>query len=195
VLYRGFVDMSGGSADDAVVAISHEEDGCAVFDRVEKQAGSPPFDPRAAVRKFAAILKRYRIHQVEGDAYAGQTFRADFENEGITYAVSKLNKTQLYEALEPRINAGEVELIDLPILTEQLLTLVRRGTKVDHQAGDHDDYSNGAAGVVELTLRRACGITWDDLYGNGSPMSNWDPDGNYDVNWRSRKKWEGQAGC
>ena len=39
VRYRGFVDMSGGSADDAVVAVAHEEDGTAVVDLVEKQAG------------------------------------------------------------------------------------------------------------------------------------------------------------
>jgi len=164
--YYGFVDMSGGSLDDAVIAVAHREGGSAVIDLVEKQAGMPPFDPRAAVRKFAELLKRYRVHRVEGDAYAGQTFRADFESEGVSYALSGFTKTQLYEALEPRINAGEVELLDSPTTTEQLLTLVRRGTKIDHQAGDHDDWSNAVAGAVNLVLGRRRGVTPSMLYGD-----------------------------
>ena len=50
-----------------------------------------------------------------------------FEDEGITYVQSEQNKTELYEAFEPHLNAGEVELLDLPKLQEQLLTLVRAG--------------------------------------------------------------------
>jgi hypothetical protein len=66
-----------------------------------------------------------------------------------------LTKSQLYESLEPRINAGEVELPDVPKLQEQLLTLVRRGTRVDHQPGGHDDWANATAGVVQGVLARA----------------------------------------
>jgi hypothetical protein len=53
VAYRAFVDMSGGSSDDAVLAIGHEKDGLAVIDLVESQGGGVPFDPRLAVAKFA----------------------------------------------------------------------------------------------------------------------------------------------
>ena len=49
-----------------------------------------------------------------------------------------------------RLNAGEVELLDIPELQEQLLTLVVRGGRIDHQAGDHDDFSNAAAGATWL---------------------------------------------
>ena len=87
-----------------------------------------------------------------GDRYAGETFRADFQRHGVGYEVSALTKSQLYEALEPRVNAGEVELPDLPKLQEQLLTLVRRGARVDHQAGDHDDWANAVAGVVHAAM-------------------------------------------
>ena len=55
------------------------------------------------------------------------------------------SKSELYEALEPPVNAGEVELLDVPKLQEQILTLVVRGTKIDHQPGDHDDWANAAA--------------------------------------------------
>src|SRR6516162_1597189 len=50
--YSAFVDMSGGSSDDAVLAIAHAEGRVIVLDLIEKQAGSPPFNPRDAVKKF-----------------------------------------------------------------------------------------------------------------------------------------------
>jgi hypothetical protein len=40
----------------------------------------------------------------------------------------------------------------VPKLHEQLLTLVLRGSKIDHQAGDHDDWANAAAGAVEAAV-------------------------------------------
>lgn len=148
--YRAFVDMSGGSSDDAALSIAHDDDGKAVVDLVMKQAGNPPFNPRAAVKRFARVIKEYGARKVVGDAYAGLTYRQDFEEEGIEYQLCGKTKTQLYEALEPRLNAGEVELPDEPKMQEQLLTLVVRGARIDHQNGDHDDWANAAAGAVDL---------------------------------------------
>lgn len=151
-IYFGFVDMSGGSSDDACLAICYRDNerGVAVLASLMSQTGAPPFNPRNAVRKFAAELKEYRLSRVTGDAYAGQTFRADFEAEGISYDVSRRPKSALYDAFEPALNAGALELLDHPKLQEQLLTLVRRGGKVDHQPGDHDDHANAAAGALSL---------------------------------------------
>jgi hypothetical protein len=70
----------------------------------------------------------------------------------VSYRLSVLTKSQLYEALEPRINAGEIELLDVSRLTEQLLGLVARGTKIDHLPGDHDDLANAAGGVMSLCV-------------------------------------------
>jgi hypothetical protein len=56
----------------------------------------------------------------------------------------------LYEALEPALNAGEVELLDLATLTEQLVCLVWRGARIDHEPNGHDDHSNACAGVVHI---------------------------------------------
>jgi hypothetical protein len=148
--YRGFVDMSGGSSDDAVLAIGHEQDGLVIVDLVEHQGGGVPFDPPLAVVKFAGLLKECECFRVIGDRYAGETFRADFRRLRIGYEVSASTKSQLYEAMEPKVNAGEVELPDVPKLTEQLLTLVRRGARVDHQPGDHDDWANACAGCVDV---------------------------------------------
>lgn len=150
VSYLAFVDMSGGSGDDATLGIAHAEDGRRVLDLVTAQTGRAPFNPRDAVTKFAGVLERYGVATVTGDRYAGETFRADFEDKGVRYVPCGLPKSQLYEALEPPLNAGEIELLDVPKLQEQLLTLVMRGAKIDHQPGDHDDWANAAAGALWL---------------------------------------------
>ena len=154
VVFHAFVDMSGGSADDAVLSIAHREDNRAVLDLITKQAGAPPFNPRDAVRRFARILREYGVSTVTGDRYAGMTFRYDFEAEGIRYRVSDLTESENYEKLEVRLNAGEIALLDDVTLSEQLLTLIVRGTKVDHQAGGHSDFSAAAAGALNLCFSR-----------------------------------------
>jgi hypothetical protein len=154
IIYFAFVDMSGGSLDDAVLCIAHLDGERIIVDRIEKQAGSTPFDPRAAVQRFAGILHEYHLTRVTGDAYAGLTFRKDFEACEITYIVSKKTQTDLYEAFEPRLNAGEVELLDVPILIEQAICLVVKGSKITHPAGDHDDFINACAGAIDLAAYR-----------------------------------------
>lgn len=150
--YHAFVDMSGGSSDDACLGIAHASpiDGKAILDTVLSQAGRPPFNPRAAVERFATTLKSYGLATVTGDAYAGLTFRQDFEDSGIAYTLSPLPKSDLYGELEVLINAGRCELLDLDKLIEQALTLVMRGSKIDHSPGDHDDWINAAAGALWL---------------------------------------------
>jgi hypothetical protein len=160
-----FVDMSGGSSDDAVLAIAHKVEKRIVVDLVEKQAGRCPFDPRAAVAKFTEILRRYRLTHVIGDRYAGETFRLDFQGRGVVYQCSELTTSELYEQMEPRVNAGEVELPDLPVLTEQLLTLVQKGARVTHESGAHDDWANACAGAVQAAAgsskyRYDCTLNW-----------------------------------
>jgi hypothetical protein len=152
VKHRAFVDMSGGSTDDAVLGVSHYDAArkVAILDCLVSQTGAPPFNPRVAVKKFIGVLREYGLARCTGDAYAGQTFRADFEEHGIAYDVCRRSKSELYDALEPRLNAGEVELLDDGKLQEQLLTLVTRGGKIDHLPGDHDDYANAAAGAIWL---------------------------------------------
>ncbi|WOH55046.1 hypothetical protein [Bradyrhizobium sp. BWC-3-1] len=153
--YYAFIDMSGGSSDDATLGIAHQEGGKSVVDVVESQAGAPPFNPRQAVIKFANELRAYKIRSVTGDNYAGNTFKVDFEELGIGYTSCRLPKTELYEQMEPRLNAGEIELPDLPKLQEQALGLVVRGTRVDHLPGEHDDWINAAAGAAWCAATRS----------------------------------------
>ena len=153
IKYVAAVDMSGGSNDDAVLAIAHREDNRAVLDLVIKQPGAAkPFNPRSAVAAFAERIHEFGITATIGDRYAGMTFVYDFESYGIRYLPSRLSASESYEALEPRINAGEIELLDVPELTEQLLTLIVRGSKVDHEAGSHDDFSAAASLALNAVL-------------------------------------------
>lgn len=156
VTYVAFVDMSGGSSDDAVLALGHKDaDGRAIVCRVLNQGPPPPFDPIKAVERFVTVLKEYGLASVTGDKYAGETFRAAFEARSIVYRVSEKTKSQLYESFEPDLNSQRVMLPNVPELKQQLLGLIWRGGKIDHPGGEHDDYANAAAGVVHLLLSDA----------------------------------------
>ena len=100
------------------------------------------------MKRFAATLEEYGLYQVVGDRYAGETFRADFAEHGIHYQVSPLTKSEIYEAFEPMLNAGEVELLDHDRMQTQFLGLVTRGARIDHLPGEHDDFANAAAGAL-----------------------------------------------
>jgi hypothetical protein len=105
--YFGFVDMSGGSSDDATLGIAHRDaEGRAILDRIADQGQRPPFDPRKAVERFVNVLKEYGLRSVVGDAYARETFRADFQGRGISYGVSELTNAEIYEECEPLLNGG-----------------------------------------------------------------------------------------
>jgi hypothetical protein len=145
--YIAATDMSGGSSDNACLCISHQdpETGRTVMDVLTSQGGAPPFDPRAAVGKFAEIAKSYGCYVIHGDSYGGRTFMADFEARGVAYRPILQTKHILYEALEAPLLAKELEWLDVPELVEEALTLTYRGTKIDHLPGAHDDFVNVAA--------------------------------------------------
>jgi hypothetical protein len=155
--YQGFVDMSGGGADDSTLAIAHlNPDGKAVVDLVIDQGiRGTHFSPQEAVARFAAVAKEYRCFTVTGDRYAGEWPRGEFQHMGITYQVAPLSRSDLYAALEPLLNSGQIELLDEPKLTQQLIGLVRssgtgRTVKIDHAPNEHDDYANAVAGAIHL---------------------------------------------
>jgi hypothetical protein len=146
--------MSGGSNDDATLAIAHRENGKAVLDVAINQGQKPKFNPRKAIERFAKVLKEYRCFSVMGDAYAGETFPSDFRENGIRFLHSELTTSELYESLEPPLNAGEVVLLDVPDLENQLLGLVWRNNKIDHLPAEHDDFATSAAGALYRASKR-----------------------------------------
>jgi hypothetical protein len=151
ISYRAFVDPSGGSSDSMTLAIGHTFAGRIVIDAVREQKA--PFDPDATAKDFAALLHTYRVTSVAGDRYGGIWPRERFRKHGISYRVADSTKSELYQALLPRLNAGTIELLDHERSIKQLLALERRTSRggkdsIDHPSGAKDDIANVIAGVA-----------------------------------------------
>ena len=157
VLYRAFVDPSGGTSDSMTLAIAHRQGEIGVLDAVREIR--PPFSPQNVVAEFAALLKAYRVHEVVGDRYAGEWPREQFRAAGVTYKLSDQPKSDLYRDALPLLNSGKVELLDVPRLASQFCGLERRTSRggrdsIDHGPGMHDDIANAAAGALLLVAAR-----------------------------------------
>jgi len=151
--YLAFADPSGGQHDAFTLAIGHREGERLVLDVV--RGIRPPFDPSAAVKEFAAVLRSYRLHTVRGDRYAGQWVVESFAKEGVTYRHSDLTKSECYMESLPLFAQGCVDLLDAPPLAIELQQLERRTARsgkdsVDHPPGAHDDHANACCGVLAL---------------------------------------------
>lgn len=151
ILYHGFCDPSGGSADAMTLAISHRERDSIVLDAMRER--KPPFSPEAVVSEFAALLRAYRLGTVAGDRYAGEWPREVFRRHGVEYRVAGKSRSELYLALLPLINSRRVDLLDNATLVLQLANLERRTVRsgrdsIDHAPGAHDDLANAAAGAL-----------------------------------------------
>jgi hypothetical protein len=175
VEYSAFCDPSGGISDAMTLAVGHlQGDARCVLDAVLEIR--PPFDPEAAVKECAAMLRRYGISKVTGDRYAGEWPVARFREHGIAFEQSARPKSDLYHDLLPLLNAGRVELLDSQRLMMQMVGLERRVSRqgkdsIDHAPGGHDDVANAVAGVlVGLDLdRRPALLRANDLLLNDQP--------------------------
>jgi hypothetical protein len=79
----------------------------------------------------------------------------------------------LYRDLLPRLNSGEVELLDHPRLVHQLVNLERRTARggrdsIDHPVHAHDDCANAVAGAIAAAFGRSgYGMLSDEVLGVG----------------------------
>jgi hypothetical protein len=152
VAYSAFCDPSGGVRDAMTLAIVHlSRSGTCVLDAALEVR--PPFHPDEAIGRCVALLGRYGVTRITGDKYAGEWPVARFAEQGIEFEQSARPKSDLYGDLLPLINAGRVELLDLPRLSAQLCGLERRTHRsgkdsIDHAPGGHDDLANAVAGAL-----------------------------------------------
>lgn len=153
IVYKAFVDPSGGSSDSMTLAIAHydPDEKRAVLDLIRER--KPPFSPEDVVKEFASLILSYGMVKVQGDRYAGEWPRERFALNGVTYEVSERNRSEIYQALIPLVNSAKVVLLDHVTLTTQLTSLERRTRSsarelIDHPPGGHDDVANAAAGVL-----------------------------------------------
>ena len=173
--YRAFTDPSGGVRDSFTLAIAHREDECVVLDLLRE--AKSPFRPDEVVARFSDDLRRYGVHTVVGDAYAGEWPVERFQNHGIKYQRADRVRSQLYLGALPAFMGARVLLLDETRLVMQLAGLERRTGRsgrdtVDHRPGAFDDLSNVCAGAICLALARRRGLSPSDLY----PPRPGDPD-------------------
>lgn len=152
VRYFAFTDPSGGSQDAWTLAVSCAADSNKpVLAALEER--QPPFSPAAVVHDYARTLRGYGITEVEGDHYAGEFPRELFRKHGITYRTADSPKSDLYREWLPLLNAGHMELLDIPRLKTQFCGLERKVSRagedsITHAPGGHDDLANAAAGAL-----------------------------------------------
>jgi hypothetical protein len=161
VHYHAACDLSGGGDDDATLSITHTERDRVVVDCLVDQGprhAGRTFDPQQTIERFAAVLHEYGCPVVQGDRYAAQWPIQAFAKLGITYRQAEQNRSQIYAAFEPLLNSGQVELLDHPKLFPQLIGLVRKGEKIDHATGEHDDHANAVA-LAAICAAKAASIS------------------------------------
>jgi hypothetical protein len=166
--YCAFTDPSGGSADAFTLEVAHREGERGVLDCVRERR--PPFSPEAVVEEFAETLKAYGVHRVQGDRYAGEWPREQFQKRGITYEPSEKPKSDIYRELLPLLNSRKVELLDNARLVNQLCGLERRTARggrdsIDHAPQQHDDLANSAAGALIAVVANDSLLKWKRFAG------------------------------
>ena len=102
---------------------------------------------------------------MRGDRYGAEWTAEAFRRHGIEYRPAEKNRSELYRDLLPRVNSGEVDLLDIEKLKSQLVSLERRTARggresIDHAPGAHDDLANAVAGALDMAARPAHGFTW-----------------------------------
>jgi hypothetical protein len=160
--YCGFVDMSGGVSDAAVLGIAHVEVGTRAQQLVLDQLliEPAPHQPHEIAARFAAVLQRFNLRHVRGDRYGAEWVVGAFKQFGIGYEPAELDKSGIYTEVAPLFAEKRVELLDIRRLATELRLLERRprsggrGDSIDHPPRAHDDAANAACGALWLASKK-----------------------------------------
>ena len=112
------------------------------------------------VTEFAELAARLRDpHAFTAIATAGLGRPNDLRTRESTTSPPSTRRSEVYREALPLLNAGRVELLDVPRLVAQIASLERRTARggrdtIDHAPGAHDDVANAALGVLVLASQR-----------------------------------------
>lgn len=171
----GFLDISGGVSDSHTCAVAFKNaNNQAVLAAILERKGG---DTESVVQEFTALFRRYGVSSVWSDRYGAAWVRDAFARYEIELRYSPMTRSDLYLELLPALRSRQVELLDIPKLRSQLLSLERRTSRtgkdsVDHppRAGAHDDVSNSAAGALVMVANadrnRVLWWTGSDYFNN-----------------------------
>jgi hypothetical protein len=157
IQYSAFVDISGGRADDACLAIGHRLDRKTVLDKLVRVR--PPFNPNQVIGRLAEECRQYGITHVVGDNFGAEFTASAFQASGVRYSKCELVKSQLYLEFIAIACSNEVELLDDPAAVDQICGLERKThaggrDSVDHGQGAHDDLANVIAGLCTIVGKK-----------------------------------------
>ena len=117
----------------------------------------PDFDPEEAVARMASVLKKYGLKTVTGDRWASGMQDVVWRRAGITYFVGERTASEIYHAALPALLSGRIDLVNDPVLIEQLRELIEEGgqdppPKITHPKNGHDDVANASCGALVEAL-------------------------------------------
>jgi hypothetical protein len=152
--YVAFDDPSTGSGEDSwALAISHAQRNNANNVTVDLvREWRPPFSAEAVIKEICDLCRQYRCYKITSDRTGKWTEERFTSFGGVTREITEKNKHDLYVGFLPVLNSGCVELLDHPRSINQLLSLERSRTKIDHPPRGHDDLINAIAGSVDAAL-------------------------------------------
>jgi hypothetical protein len=110
---------------------------------------------------MSKTLKDYKLSKVTGDKYSGEWVRQAFQDQGISYEVAELTASEYFLELIPFVNQGNIELLDDPQQTRQIVMLEMEKSRsgkesLGHPQGQHHDRANSLA--ISARVGRGCGI-------------------------------------
>lgn len=186
IVYRAFVDPSGGVSDSFTLAIGHAQGKAVILDCLRERR--PPFNPDDVCEEFSQLLKRYGVATITGDRYAGEWPRERFRARGIDYEPCEFTKSDLYREALPVLNSATVDLLDDSRLVSQLTSLERRTSRagrdlIDHPPNAHDDLANAACGVIAACKRPAYDSSYAWIDGSRSAADQDDAN----AEWRRQR--------
>jgi len=157
--YVAHCDPSGGVNDAMTLAICHLDHKQVVLDKLVHAPA--PFNPEDIVIKFAEVLSAYGLNTVSGDRYGEQWVSSSFRRHGVTYVPSLLSTSATYLEVQALFSQKLVQLLDEPILEDELRSLERRVGRagradiVDHPPHMHDDAAAAVCGGLVTASKQA----------------------------------------
>ena len=152
--YFAFTDVSGGRRDCFVTSVGYREGDRCIIAAIK--GARPPFDPHEVVAEHAALLKRYHVTKVRGDAYAEAWAETAWRGSEITFEKSEVNKSGIYLESLPIWVRGLVSIPNHQKLVTELRLLERSPHRGGRDSVDHprrngsDDYANAVCGLIHL---------------------------------------------
>jgi hypothetical protein len=104
IKYIGFCDAAGGTGKDSfTLAVAHREvnsrNRSVVLDLVREHR--PRFVPAAVIAEYAAILRAFKVIELQGDGFAGGFHSDEWANHNIKFVPCERTTSENYLALLP----------------------------------------------------------------------------------------------